>query len=322
MNTPDSLAPQHPEGADVFFDMIAAVAPYLAWGVGVFGIVAIVAGIAQMHQHSLYGEPAGPAGGTIGGGLFMTIAGPVFGTIIGRTADTGPGAEESAATAAPPPTTAPADVAREMTESTPTDWTPLIWIGGGAAVLALTAYLITRTRSHIIDRRTAQRTLDTDFAAAQAIYDDVAAAYAAYIADPYAIFTRPLLDDLSEPRTAAFIDAFADATALRPLTCPDSSDRVQAFASAAHAARSAWDSADTHARTLGMGVSSEDDTRIVRRIRSALNLALDDSATGQERDTALQTVERLAAGLITIPDRIYTRAKTAIETTTRKQLTH
>ena len=35
----------------------------------------------------------------------------------------------------------------------------------------------------------------------------------------------------------------------------------------------------------------------------------------------MATVQRLSDGLITIPDRVYARAKTAIETTTRKQLT-
>lgn len=144
---------------------------------------------------------------------------------------------------------------------------------------------------------------------------------AAYLADPYAIFIRPLLDNLDEPRTAAFIDAFAEMNQIRPEQCPDTLERVQSFAVAAQKAHTAWRKADGYARAIGMGVTSTEDHRTVRRIRSALGIALDDSATGQERETALRTVQELAAGIVTIPDRIYDSAKIAIETTTRKQLT-
>lgn len=34
----------------------------------------------------------------------------------------------------------------------------------------------------------------------------------------------------------------------------------------------------------------------------------------------MTTVQRLSAGLMTVPDRVYATAKTAIETSTRKQL--
>ena len=108
---------------------------------------------------------------------------------------------------------------------------------------------------------------------------------------------------------------------VRPEQCPDTAERVQVFALAAQKARTAWRSADGYARTMGLRVTSVEDQRTVRRIRSALGIALDTSATGQERETALRTVEELAAGIVTIPDRIYASAKIAIETTTRKQLT-
>lgn len=35
----------------------------------------------------------------------------------------------------------------------------------------------------------------------------------------------------------------------------------------------------------------------------------------------MATVQRLSDGLMTVPERVYAQAKTAIETTTRKQLT-
>lgn len=53
----------------------------------------------------------------------------------------------------------------------------------------------------------------------------------------------------------------------------------------------------------------------------SVELALDDTAAAGERESAIEAVRRLSNGLITVPDRVYTTAKTAIETVTRKQLT-
>lgn len=221
----------------------------------------------------------------------------------------------------PPVTAAPEPPVVDTAPEAPVDWTPALWLCAALVAVALTAYLTIRTRSHIVDRRNARRALEADYAAAYAVFSDVADAYAAYLADPYAIFDRPLLDNLDEPRTAAFIDAFAAMNDIRPEQCPDTRERVQAFAVAARKARSAWHSADDYARAVGMTVTSADGIRTVRRIRSALGIALDLSATGQERETALRTVRELADGLIVIPDRIYVSAKIAIETTTRRELT-
>lgn len=56
-------------------------------------------------------------------------------------------------------------------------------------------------------------------------------------------------------------------------------------------------------------------------MRSALDLALDNSAAAAERDTALQTVGRLADDLDGVPNRILVRTAKALDSVTRKQLT-
>jgi hypothetical protein len=321
--TPSGSGAAPPHAAD--FETLFS---YLTWAGTVLGVATMFVGGATLAYRRSVGrtEEAGTAGMMLFGGLGVAVltAGARF-LIAGSGPDTAttPEATETA-TSTPAPTSAPAAVSTPAAPSAPTDWTPLIWVGGviGALVIAaLALYLLVRTRHRILDRRAAQATLAADFAAAKTVYAQVADAYAEYLADPYAIFTRPLLDDLDQPRTAAFITAFTDAGALDTETCPATSERVQAFTDAARAAQKAWKAADSYARAIGMGVQSDDGKRTVRRIRSALDLALDESAPAGERASAMETVQRLSDGLMTVPDRIYARAKTAIETATRKQLT-
>ncbi len=296
---------------------------FLMWGCTTLGVLAMIGGGAKFFWSRMYGDDDRTALQMCGGGLVVAVAATAVRSILS------PVSAEEATNLPPadPPATLDAPAPPPVVDAAPdvpVDWTPVIWFGGIAAVVvsvALAAYLIIRTRSHVTDRRTAKNALAADYAAAHAVYSEVADSYAAYLADPYAIFVRPLLDNLDEPRTAAFIDAFAEMNQVRPEQCPDTLERVQAFAVAAQKARTAWRKADGYARAIGMGVTSTEDHRTVRRIRSALGIALDDSATGQERETALRTVQELAAGIVTIPDRIYDSAKIAIETTTRKQLT-
>ncbi|MCZ4277442.1 hypothetical protein [Rhodococcoides yunnanense] len=312
--------PQLPEGASTLIDVVRVV----LWVVALLGIGAIGIGVVQLGSDRFSRQQDGVGKGlaTIVGGFATVFGAGLAGYILPA------GSDDAHDTTAQPVDTPPVDAAPPETiaapPSEPFDWTPVIWIAAvvaALAVLALAGYLIVRTRHRILDRKAAARTLTADFAAAHAVYNDVADRYAEYLADPYAIFTRPLLDDLKDPRTAAFITAFTDAGALRTDTCPASSERVQTFADASRAALTAWTTADQHARAIGMGVQTEDGKRAVRRIRSALDLALDNSAAAGEREAAMATVARLSDGLMTVPDRIYARAKTAIETTTRKQLT-
>ncbi|OZC83444.1 hypothetical protein CH282_15960 [Rhodococcus sp. 06-418-1B] len=319
--TPSGVGAEPPYSAQV-----ETVFSYILWASTVLGVLMIVvSGSILAFQLSIgRSDKARTATTSLFGGVGLAVlpCGVRF-LIVDPGSDT-PASSLATETTTPASTTAPVVVSTPAAPSEPTDWAPLIWIGaviGAVLILALAVYLIVRTRHRILDRRTARTALVDDFAAAKAVYAEVADAYAEYLADPYAIFTRPLLDDLDQRRTAAFIDAFAGAGALNTDTCPATAERVQAFTDAARAAQKAWRAADTYARAIGMGVQTDDDKRTVRRIRSALDLALDDSAAAGERASAMHTVQRLSEGLMTVPDRIYVRTKTAIESATRKQLT-
>lgn len=293
----------------------------MQWGCIVLGILMIVFALGFIAwQRSI--DDDRPLGALmLAGGVAFAVVPTALRFLVGSdTSEPEPVTSSAEATSTPIPSL-PSEPAPP---ATPVNWTPVIYLGIALAalvVLIVIALLVVWTRHRILDRRAAAAALAADFAAAKAVYSQVADAYAEYLADPYAIFTRPLLDDVTEPRTAAFIDAFAGAGALDTDTCPAAADRVRAFGDASRAALSAWNTADRHARAVGMGVLTDDDKRTVRRIHSALELALDDTAAAGERESAIEAVRRLSNGLITVPDRVYTTAKTAIETVTRKQLT-
>lgn len=311
------------------FDDLSSLLSSILWGCVLVGIVGTLAGGSLVFKAYSHDDPHRARTGFAAmiGGIVVAAASGLVRLVVLPSSDAPDDAPSEPVSAAPTTVEAPAPIDTTTpvdTTTAPTDWTPLLWAGAVLAALVALAVLVhlgVRTRSHLTDRKKAQATLEADFATASTVYAEVAAAYADYLADIYAIFERPLLDDTREPRTAAFIDAFAGATALKTDTCPATPERVQAFADAARAAHKAWESADEHARAIGMGTLDTAGQRTVRHIKSALAIAVDDAAAPGERDTALDTVRRLSAGLITIPDRVYARAKTAIETTTRKQLT-
>ncbi|MDV7991611.1 hypothetical protein [Rhodococcus sp. IEGM 1374] len=324
--TPSGAGAEPPHATD--FETLFS---YITWAGTVLGVVTFIVGGALLTWQRSIGrtERAEKAGMMLFGGLALAVLPSglrflLFDTDTSTEAeatDTAMPTGTAVPTSAPVPAVSPAEPA---SPTEPVDWTPVIYVLGILAALVVVAaagYLVVRTRHRILDRRAAQATLASDFVAAKTVYAQVADAYAEYLADPYAIFTRPLLDDLDQPRTAAFITAFTDAGALNTDTCPATGERVQAFATAARAAQEAWRAADTYARAIGLRVQTDDAKRTVRRIRSALDLALDDSAAAGERASAMKTVQRLSNGLMTIPDRIYVSTKTAIESATRKQLT-
>ncbi|MGB7239823.1 MAG: hypothetical protein WBD41_28055 [Rhodococcus sp. (in: high G+C Gram-positive bacteria)] len=320
MNNESSL----PDGASHVIDFVK----WLLYIVVILGMLGAITGAGQLlrARYNRFPESQTKGAAVLLSSITLTLSAGVVAMVVLPAYDSNN--DEAAATTPPSeiPTTDIAPVAAPATTppNETTDWTPLIWIGGvlGAIVIAaLAVHLVVRTRHRILDRRTAAQTLAADFEAVKTVYAQVAGAYAEYLADPYAIFTRPLLDDVTEPRTAAFITAFTDAGALNTDTCPNTAERVQSFADASRAALTTWTTADTYARAIGMGEQTEESKRTVRRIRSALELALDNTAAAGEREAAMTTVRRLSGGLITIPDRVYTQAKTAIETVTRKRLT-
>lgn len=101
-----------------------------------------------------------------------------------------------------PPETAP-------TPSEPVNWT--LWISVGMVLiafllLAVIGLVVVRTRHKILDRQAAAHSREQDWKAATTLFNQARDG----LADPYAIFIRPLLDDNTVDTTAAFIFSSRD----------------------------------------------------------------------------------------------------------------
>lgn len=225
----------------------------------------------------------------------------------------------------PPVVPAPSGPAAPAPDE-PMDWTPFVAGGviiAGLVGLALLGLIALRTRHQIVDRKAAALDREVDWHAARAIFDQTRTKFADYLADPYAVFERPILDDHTDTLTAAFLTALADAEALYTETVPRSAQRIDEFRTAATAVAAAWSAADQNARTIGMGVLTDAERKTLTTIQKALGIALDESATAAEREAAMRTVTRLAGALPVAvnTDRIVQKLTLSLESVQRKALT-
>ncbi|MGG7104636.1 hypothetical protein [Rhodococcus sp. 24CO] len=208
----------------------------------------------------------------------------------------------------------------------PMNSTPFAAVGVVIAaflVLGALGLIALRARNQIVDRRAAAEDREKDWHTARTIFDHTRSKFADYLADPYAIFERPILDDHTDTFTAAFLTALADAEALHTETVPRTAHRIDTFRTAATTLAAAWTAADRHARTVGMAVLTRDQRKTLKTIEGALAIALDESAPAGEREAAMRTVTRLSQEL-PMPlntDRIADLLTLSLENAQRKALT-
>lgn len=252
----------------------------------------------------------------VGGGLVLIVVGSGLHALPSSAAD--PDSTE-------PPAATPAGVPAPTMDRTggidPTAVIAIVIAGCGvAAALGALAIGILVLRRRARDRREGRSARQLDWATAHALYTGVLDDYSAYLADPYAWLDRPVLDDLADPATAAFLDALADAQTLDLDVVPVDQRRIDAFRAAAQDLRRAWDTADENARRIGT-TGYTDDSRIkLRKAAGALRIALDGTAPADERAAAADAVRRLTDGLVTAPERILGTVTAEITAARRKEL--
>lgn len=110
------------------------------------------------------------------------------------------------------------------------------------------------------------------------------------------LFRRPLLTDVTEPLTAAWLDAKSDFDVRFPARAPKTAKEAEAALQLARATRNAWNAADRNARCIGLGTLSEGDARRLDLAQQLLSAARDRGTTAEERRSqVLKVVEILVA---------------------------
>jgi hypothetical protein len=174
--------------------------------------------------------------------------------------------------------------------------------------------------------RDVKPSLKAQWDAAIAIHDRVVDAWTNIVTDPLAALDHSLLLDVTQPRTAAFIDAYGHAQDLRavsgsvyPTGTAEAVQRaVTDYLSAVRRADTAWEAASRHAAHVNLRWLPETEATNVRRASVFLAVAADETATLPERAAAASKAAALLAEITSFV--LPAEAMRELETTRRLAL--
>ncbi|HEX8519529.1 MAG TPA: hypothetical protein VF667_08050 [Pseudonocardia sp.] len=129
--------------------------------------------------------------------------------------------------------------------------------------------------------------------AAVARHAETARAYAAFECDPAAVLARPALADVTEPATARFVDAFAEATALATEAYPGP-EAGSRFAAAAERAANAWRAAVDAADRVRVARFAPGERALLTQVTALLDLARSSPHEAERRSAYERARRRLA----------------------------
>jgi hypothetical protein len=129
--------------------------------------------------------------------------------------------------------------------------------------------------------------------AAVARQAETARAFAAFECDPAAVLARPALADVTEPATARFVDAFAEATALATDAYPGPEVGERFVVAAEHAAR-AWRAAVDAAERVRVARFAPGERALLAQVTALLDLARSSTHEAERRSAYERARRRLA----------------------------
>lgn len=114
----------------------------------------------------------------------------------------------------------------------------------------------------------------------------------------------PMMTDVREPLTVAFLRAKRDADGLRPVAAVDitTKEHRDDYRNAVNAFGVAFDVAEKEAKRIKDTAFTEPDRLRLTKARKLINLAEDEAASAAERRTAYSRARRELDGLIVLPD--------------------
>ncbi|MBM4532648.1 hypothetical protein GS563_28425 [Rhodococcus hoagii] len=208
---------------DELFNNLSNILSTVAWAGMALGFLIMVVSAGRLaFAYDSYARSSalrgiiGGVGAIIGFGLAALLG------AAGSASDT-PAEPESEPSPAPQPdpipTPAPEPTPTDVGDSTPAasfDINPMILLAaiGAIGFLIVTWFAVSNLRARRAERREEREARERDWATGQAVYKGVLDDYSAYLLDPFAWLQRPILEDVDEPQTAAFLEALAHTQAL------------------------------------------------------------------------------------------------------------
>jgi hypothetical protein len=157
------------------------------------------------------------------------------------------------------------------------------------------------------------RSLKQDVKQVQQAHDAIDAKWLSYELDAAKLIDYPMMTDVREPLTVAFLRAKREADALRPVRASAvSAEELADYRSAVTSYDVAFQVAETEARRVRASGFSAEERQRLETARKLVTIAVDDAATAAERQTAYRRARRELDGLIVLPDATITRLEEKI----------
>lgn len=144
----------------------------------------------------------------------------------------------------------------------------------------------------------------TEVAALMAAHDSVNHKWLDYELDVGKLIDFPLMTDVREPLTVAFLRAKKEADALRPAAPEDitTAARLAEYRAAVHAFELAFDVAEREGKRIKDSNFTVAERQRLATARKLLRIAEDSAATPAERQTAYKRARKELDGLIVLPE--------------------
>ncbi|MET3164075.1 MULTISPECIES: hypothetical protein [unclassified Arthrobacter] len=150
----------------------------------------------------------------------------------------------------------------------------------------------------------AEQASQAQVAALMSAHDAVNRRWLDYELDVGKLIDFPLMTDVREPLTVAFLRAKKAADGLRPAKPEEitTAARLAEYRTAVHGFELAFDVAEREAKRIKDSNFTGPERQRLATARKLLNLALDNAATPAERQTAYRRARRELDGLIVLPE--------------------
>ncbi|MFH5877450.1 hypothetical protein [Arthrobacter sp. NA-172] len=138
----------------------------------------------------------------------------------------------------------------------------------------------------------------------QEAHDAVNRRWLGYELDVGKLIDFPVMSDVREPLTVAFLRAKKEADGLRPAAPSDitTAARLAEYRAAVRSFELAFDVAEREAKRIKDSNFSEPERQRLETARKLLRIASDSAATSAERQTAYKRARRELDGLIVLPE--------------------
>ena len=114
------------------------------------------------------------------------------------------------------------------------------------------------------------------------------------------VLSMPVINDMSEPKTAAYIEALAKAADLAHDTRPSSAEAVEAYAKATRDAERAWGAAVRNAHLVRLSKFSPEERKTIQQVAKLMKRA-EHETTPEARKSYFEQATRMLNNLIEIP---------------------